>query len=247
MNYSHGSLSESPLKIVSRSLFLILVLLLTGCGHSNYQPEPYYTVKQAPVIARPRPLTIAVDPGHGGKDQGAHKKKPSYEEKELTLATAKIVAQYLKQMGYNTLVTRTDDTFIPLDTRSSMANSQHVDLFLSIHYNAAANAKAYGVEVYYFDDEKDKARGEASKKLATSVLGNIISQTQAKSRGVKHGNLAVIRETKMPAILIEGGFLTNDDELKHIQDPTYRSTLARGIAMGVRDYIRQSGIKGSQN
>lgn len=224
-------------------LFFVLVITLAGCGRPAYQPEreELIAMETAP-IPKKKAVTIVIDPGHGGKDQGAHKKNPSYQEKDLTLSTAKLLAMYLNQMGYNTIVTRDTDTFIPLDARSCFANSNGADLFLSVHYNAAASADAHGVEVFYFKEDKDRDRVVASKSLADAVLGRIITQTNAKSRGVKHGNLAVVRETEMPAILIEGGFLTNSEELKNIQNPQYRSILARGIALGVRDFIKEHNI-----
>ena len=221
---------------------LLLVFFLSACSHPTYESAPTKPVVETPMV-RTKPITIVVDAGHGGKDQGAHKKTTAYEEKQLTLATAKLVAQYLEQMGFNVLFTRADDTFIPLDARCSFANSNKADLFVSIHYNAASNAKAHGIEVFYYKECKDKVRAASSKALADTVLGSIITQTQAKSRGVKHGNLAVVRETKMPAILVEGGFLTNSDELSKILTPEYRSTLARSVAIGVKEYLLQHGAK----
>lgn len=224
-------------------LLLILVLSLAGCGRPAYHPEreELIAMEKAP-LPKKKAVTIVIDPGHGGKDQGAHKKNPSYQEKDLTLSTAKMLAKYLTQMGFNTIVTRDTDVFIPLDARAGFANSNRADLFVSVHYNAAASPDAHGIEVFYFKEGKDRDRVVASKSLADAVLGRLVAQTNAKSRGVKHGNLAVVRETEMPAILVEGGFLTNNDELTNIQNPQYRSTLARGIALGVRDFIRDNNI-----
>lgn len=221
--------------------FFILLSTLTGCGGSHYQANPSPYTPQ-PRELRHRSTTIIVDAGHGGKDQGSHKKSPYYEEKELTLATAKLLAIYLEQLGYNTIVTRGDDTFIPLDARCCFANSNKADLFVSVHYNAAGNADANGIEVFYYNEDKNKERIVASKGLAETVLGKLIAKTNAKSRGVKHGNFAVIRDTKMPAILVESGFLTNNKERERIMDPEYRSMIARSIAEGIKDYLQQNGI-----
>ncbi len=89
----------------------------------------------------------------------------------------------------------------------------HSDLFVSVHYNSAPSTSAEGIEVFYYGSDKGKERTQASKQLADSVLKNVIETTQAKSRGIKHGNLAVVRKTNMPAILVEGGFLTNEKEI----------------------------------
>jgi N-acetylmuramoyl-L-alanine amidase len=74
--------------------------------------------------------------------------------------------------------------------------------------------------------------------LAQTVLDHVIESTAAKSRGVKHGNFLVIRETEMPAILVEGGFLTNTSEMDRIKDPSYLKKLALGIAKGIQTYLQ---------
>jgi N-acetylmuramoyl-L-alanine amidase len=106
-----------------------------------------------------------------------------------------------------------------------------------VHFNSAPNPKADGIEVFYYKSEQDKGRSASSKALAQAVLKRVLDTTKANSRGVKHGNLAVVRETKMPAILVEGGFLTNEKEAEKIKDPAYHKKLAWGIAQGVRDYL----------
>lgn len=237
----HQTTERRMNKIVRHLILFCLIFALSSCGRHSYPQQTYYDdeIAMAAPIQK-KPLTIVIDPGHGGKDQGAHKKNPNYEEKTLTLSTAKLLARYLSEMGYNTVITRHDDTFIALDERSDFANKLGADLFVSVHYNAASSKEAQGIEVFYYKEDTDKERVNASKALAGSVLGRIVKETQAKSRGVKHGNLAVVRETKMPAILIEGGFLTNQEDLEKIQNSKYRSMLARSIAMGVRDYIKQN-------
>ena len=136
-------------------------------------------------------------------------------------------------------MTRKDDTFITLDERANFANQIKPRLFVSVHYNSAPSADAEGIEVFYYRSEEDKGRTDQSKKLAHAILNRVIANTQAKSRGVKHGNLAVIRETNMPAVLIEGGFMTNDKEMDKIKDPAYIKQIAWGIAKGVDDWIKQ--------
>ena len=96
-----------------------------------------------------------------------------------------------------------------------------------------------GVEVYYYKKGENKKRIKESQALAQAVLNRVISNTHARSRGVKHGNYAVVRETTMPAILIEGGFLTNANELQKIKSAEYLKKLALGIAQGINDYVDQ--------
>lgn len=204
---------------------------------------PHVDVQQSPVSAnillKNRASTlIVIDPGHGGKDIGTHSLKPiKYKEKTLNLTTARALNEYLRKMGYQTLMTRSDDRFISLVKRAEFANAKQPKLFVSVHYNSAPNPDAEGVEIFFYDSEKAKERSIASKKLGESIMNQIVINTEAKSRGVKHGNLAVVRETNMPAILVEGGFLTNKEELKRILNTSYQKRIAWGIAQGIQDYL----------
>ncbi len=185
------------------------------------------------------PIVIVIDPGHGGKDLGTHSKQPRYREKELTLTTAKLVANVLQKLGYRVLFTRTTDLFVGLDERAIFANKESADLFVSIHFNSAPNKQAHGIEVYFYDiPSDDPERPKSSKKLAQATMDGIVHLTQAASRGVRHGNFAVIRETKMPAILVECGFLTNEEEMAKLLSKEYLKQLARGIAQGVHTYCK---------
>jgi len=83
--------------------------------------------------------------------------------------------------------------------------------------------------------------------LAQSILDKTIKNTQAKSRGVKHGNYAVIRETAMPAVLIEGGFLTNTSEMEKIKSAAYLKSLALGIAQGIQNYLAKENVLADNN
>lgn len=181
---------------------------------------------------------ILLDPGHGGHDAGTQSiSKPRYQEKSLNLVTAQFVKTYLKQLGYQVLMTREDDTFVSLDKRAQMANERKPTLFVSIHYNSAPSAQAQGVEVFFYQSKEKKERTIQSKHLAQAILKHVVAQTEAKSRGAKQANYAVIRETHMPAVLIEGGFVTNEAELKNLKDPLYLKRLAWGIVCGIEEYL----------
>lgn len=184
---------------------------------------------------------IILDPGHGGHDVGTQSiSKPRYQEKSFNLITARHVRRYLQQAGYRVVMTREDDTFVSLDKRAAMANEQQPDLFVSIHYNSAPSAEAQGIEVFYFLSKENKARTQKSKKLAQNILKNVLKHTDANSRGVKSGNFLVIRETTVPAVLIEGGFLSNEAELLNIKNPDYVKKLAWGISKGIEDYLSKA-------
>lgn len=188
-------------------------------------------------------ITVMLDAGHGGEDFGTHSLgNPKYQEKYLNMSTTIMVKNFLQQFGYKVIMTRTDDTFISLDKRALFANEQKPRLFVSIHFNSAPSKDAEGIEVFYYRNDEMKTRTNKSKALAQAILDKTIQNTQAKSRGVKHGNYAVIRETTMPAALIEGGFLTNSSEMEKIKNAAYLKSLALGIAQGIQEYLAKDSV-----
>lgn len=182
---------------------------------------------------------IVIDAGHGGKDTGTHNVKNGYQEKERTLRTARIVKNYLEEMGYRVTLTRSEDAFIPLNRRAEIANDAKAALFVSLHYNHADSREAHGVEIFYYKDDKNPfaPRILASKQVGEEILSRIKKHTGAHARGVKKANFAVLRETAMPAILIEGGFLSNPGEREKIKDESYLCYLGWAIARGIETYF----------
>ncbi len=218
---------------------LLIAAVFTGCASKvPVRDHPDNEVAMARVRREsPRPV-IVIDAGHGGKDIGAMCPDPQTEEKALNLQTALILNQMLQKKGYRTILTRGEDFFVPLKLRADFANSNRATVFVSVHYNSAPNKKAEGVEVYFYDSQDNLSRTSRSKILAQKVLDRVIASTKMKSRGIKNGNFAVIRETRMPAILIEGGFMTNEKELARLRDPAHIQLMAESIANGVQDYFR---------
>ena len=238
------------------------LIFITSLGHAQLPYSTQFNMTKTPIKQwYPQPVNaeasgkvplsvnrllvsskgfIVLDPGHGGHDVGTQSiSKPRYQEKSLNMTTANFVKGYLEQLGYRVLLTRKEDKFISLDKRAKIANEKKPDLFVSIHYNSAPSAEARGVEVFFYNSKENKVRTEELKNLAQAILKNILSNTKAHSRGVKHGNFAVIRETNMPAVLIEGGFVTNEEELQSLKDPAYLKKLAWGIAKGVDEYRKK--------
>lgn len=239
-----------------KAWLVFLLVLVSSCSHAprnsrqdNYLPRTRVQEDQAvawnePPVKRVNRGLIIIDPGHGGEDDGTKSKiKPIYLEKYLNLTTAKFLSSYLEQLGYQTLMTRSDDTFIPLKARAEFANERRPMLFVSVHFNSAPSAEAKGIEIFYFKSIENQTRTVSSKSLATAILNEMVRSTSAPSRGVKHGNYAVIRETQMPAVLVEGGFLTNSEELEKIKDPNYLKKVAWGIAQGVNKFVLGSILK----
>ena len=153
------------------------------------------------------------------------------------MLAALLTKKHLEALGYQVMLTRSKDIYVSLPRRVSIANKANALLFVSLHFNSAKNTDARGIEVYYYG-RAEPWRARASQRLAGCVLAEIIDQTKARSRGVKHGNFHVIRETDMPAVLVEGGFMTNGEERNRLKDRNYLNRLAVGIAEGVDRYLR---------
>ncbi len=187
--------------------------------------------------AKPAPskkALIVLDPGHGGFALGAHVGK--IREKTLALKTAQKVQKLLRQKGYRVVMTRTNDTFIALEKRAKIANRTKCTLFVSIHYNAHHDASVKGLEVFYYK-KGNKWRAKRSKKAAEKVLGRLVKKTHGYSRGIKHGNFHVLRETTMPAILVEGGFITHDKERSQLAQDSHLNHIAEAIVAGIEAYF----------
>jgi len=221
--------------------FMIKVLLLfisiaTSCTQPMKVDD---TVLAAASSSKPATIKqlIVIDPGHGGFDIGA--KVKNLQEKSLALQTATLVKQYLHAKGYRVILTRSRDVFLPLKKRTAIANDTKSKVFVSIHVNAFKGTQPSGIEIYCYN-KGSKWRQNASKKLADTVLSGMVATTGARSRGVKYGNFHVIRETYMPAILIEGGFMTNPKEHANLSDKAYVEKMARSIANGIEQYLKTS-------
>jgi N-acetylmuramoyl-L-alanine amidase len=190
------------------------------------------------LINPPDAPTVIIDVGHGGTDRGARAHVPYCEEKKICLLTARLVKQYLDQLGYHVVMTRNTDSFISLAKRVEIASQAGANIFVSVHFNSSRSPDAQGIEVFFCDSKENKSRTTASRKLADAVLARVIRRTSAISRGVKKGNFYVIRETAMPAILVEGGFISNPEERLLLKSRDYQEKIARGIADGVDQYFK---------
>ena len=210
--------------------------------------------------------TIVIDPGHGGKDPGAMSQ--TRQEKQIVLSLSKTLRDILVKKGYNVRLTRETDVFLPLRKRTQFATNQKADLFISIHTNASTARSAAGIETYYLalaSDEsarltamRENAGAEYNMKELEALVGRILKESkstesrrlaeliqaqlalgkQVKNRGVKHAPFVVLIGTKVPAVLVEVGFISNPTEGKKLTTKTYQRQLATAIAAGIEQYIK---------
>ena len=192
--------------------------------------------------------SIFLDPGHGGSDSGAV--SGGVREKDLTLSVYNKVSSKLASLGYTVLTSRNVDKDVDLVDRADQANKANADMLLSIHFNAGGRGVARGIETYYYQATADRVpkinkenhnnveRLERSRKLANKVQQNLLYQTGANDRGVKRASFTVLRETSIPSILVELGFIDNPEERNKIKTNEYQERLANGIVDGIVEYYK---------
>ncbi|MGY6529015.1 MAG: N-acetylmuramoyl-L-alanine amidase [Cyanobacterium sp.] len=197
-------------------------------------PPPANTTP--PANNRPnqsRPLVI-IDPGHGGRDPGAVG-IGGLREKDVILPISLEVARILEQQGIQARLTRNNDTFVSLEGRTNMANSLNADLFVSIHANAISMSRpdVNGLETYYF---------QSGRNLANVIHRNILQRLNMRDRQVRQARFYVLRNARMPSVLVETGFVTGREDAPRLGDPNFQRQMAQGIAAGIIEYVRTNRL-----
>ncbi|MFL2116447.1 GW dipeptide domain-containing protein, partial [Marinilactibacillus psychrotolerans] len=192
----------------------------------------------------PNKRVVVIDAGHGGSDPGAQ--AGGVKEKDLNLTVSKKVQTKLKNAGYEVIMTRSTDVFVELSERARIANTSSADIFVSIHTNSF-NSTANGIETYSYNGSgtannpivaKDPDRLLKSSLLSEAVQDALLDKTGASNRGDKKANFHVIRETGMPAILTEMGFIDNSAERAKLVKDSYQNQIADGIVLGIKEYFK---------
>ncbi len=198
---------------------------------------------------------IVVDPGHGGSNVGTHSVLDGRFEKEFTLDWAKRLAPLLETNGWKVFLTRTSDVTVSNSDRVVFAEAHHADVFISLHFNSTLDPdkKTSGLETYYitptgmpstltrgFADPwsehlPNNAFDAQNLQLAVRVHSALLRATGIEDRGVRHSRFdTVLRGQNRPAILIEGGYLSNPHEARLIENPEFRQKLAEAVADALR-------------
>ena len=176
-------------------------------------------------------VTVALDPGHGGSSTGAQYN--GIRESDLNLSIAREAADALRAHGIHVVLTRNGDEELSLYRRTALAAEAGADLFISIHCNASdTDPEASGIYTAYHPD----VRGSWS--LADTLQGALVAATRAADTGSwSRPNLAVLRTAKMPAALVECGYMSTPEELERLLQPDYQKQLSLGIAQGILSYL----------
>ena len=171
---------------------------------------------------------IVVDPGHGGTDEGCY--ADGVLEKDINLEIAKKLREELVESGYRVILTRETDIYMTKEQRAEAANRYGADAFVSIHQNTYEEEEPTGIETWY--DGTDPSRD--SRRLALLIHEETVKRTGAKERELRgDAGFVVTGWTKMPACLIETGFLSSPEERGKLTQAEYQEKLAEGIAGGI--------------
>src|SRR5436853_1604877 len=168
--------------------------------------------------------SVVVDAGHGGRDSGAYRRSGP-PEKVVTLDVATRLSRKLRESQFNVVMTRTNDVFIPLDTRVDIENSTPNSIFVSIHFNDSRRRGVKGFETYY--------HSAYAAELAQNIQNRLCSLNGAVNRGVHTADFRVVRKALYPAVLVECGYLSNRSEGREARNGEYRELLADKIAQAI--------------
>jgi N-acetylmuramoyl-L-alanine amidase len=219
--------------------------------------EPLVRPHRVPNVGKVQ--TVVLDPGHGGYDRG-QVSRYGYE-KDFALDVARKLRPFLQSKGLRVIMTREGDYFVPLEVRAQIANKARDSIFVSIHFNASNDDRnATGFEIFSFtprgapstsdsavapsalSTQPGSAVDAQSMALSACIYHSLLGHIPEYDRGIKRARFAVLRLTKVPAVLIEGGFLTEQGQCKLIAQKDWRAKLARAISVGIESY-RSLGIK----
>lgn len=217
-----------------------LVFIIGICAYFKFATEAVQTMGLAT-----QSKVIVIDPGHGGYDPGKVGAKGSHE-KDINLAIALRLQDYLTQSGSKVIMTRTKDEDLDgipdkfnkntdMRTRKEIINNSGADILVSVHQNAFPQAEVRGAQVFYYNDSDN------AKLLANSIQNNIKKHADPNNtRKIKSTeNYYVLKVSTMPGIIIECGFLTNPDEEGALNSEEYQDKIAWAIYMGIVEYFQQ--------
>lgn len=228
-------------KKLTQALAIIGLSSLMALSLWFSQPEPDVQVLSYVLASR----VIVIDPGHGGIDPGTIGRKLKIPEKEVTLAIAKRLANLLSQAGAMVVMTRDTDrdlsdagfkgSFIErkrqdLARRVDLAHRVNAELYISIHANADPSPRWHGAQVFYYSNSLE------SKMLATAIQDELVRILGNNNRKAKEGVFFIMEKTRIPAVTVEVGFMSNEMEERLLADELYQSKVAHAIFSGLVKY-----------
>lgn len=202
--------------------------------------------------------TVVVDAGHGGEDPGKVSAYSGVNEKDLSLAIAKLLSKQLEAAGYKVIMTREEDKLVyregtteifdkrkqDLTRRKEIMDNSGADIVVSIHLNDFGQSQYYGAQVFY------PPESEQSKALALNVqkaLREGVDPSNKREALLKSEPIVILRNLKTPTIIVECGFLSNKKEEQNLRNENYQIKIAKAIKTGIDNYFSDSIKKSEEN
>nr|WP_228035829.1 N-acetylmuramoyl-L-alanine amidase [Oculatella sp. LEGE 06141] len=227
-----GSLNQPSGSLLALELQRSAAIAVPSPTSTAVPPSTAQAPVSLPGVSNSR-VVVVIDPGHGGPDPGAVGIN-GLRETEIVLPIGIQVASLLQQQGIQAILTRQDERDLDLAPRVQIAERSNADLFVSIHANAISLSRpdVNGIETYYYSS--------GGLPLAQTIHRSILQGTGMTDRGVRQARFYVIRNTSMPAVLLEVGFVTGRDDAARLSDPAFRNQMAAAIARGILQYVQQN-------
>jgi N-acetylmuramoyl-L-alanine amidase len=243
---------RSRIKQATRNILAALGIFLMIASFVWMQRAPRPGSAKRSTTAQTLPASepfavVVLDPGHGGQDSGAM--CGGVLEKDLTLDVARRIDRLLGAEGIATLMTRLGDTYVSLADRAAFANRVRNCIFVSIHFNEDNQPVSRGVETYYAARQIiagswlpfwwrafSESPNSESQNLAGFIQEALVARTRAGDRGTNPRQFFVIANVTCPAALVEGGFLTNKEDISKLASEVYREEIAAAVADGILRY-----------
>jgi N-acetylmuramoyl-L-alanine amidase len=224
---------------VPRGLARDVERYLQGGREPERPIEHVEPVRPPKETVRPTPRTVGrvcIDPGHGGKDPGTHSR--SLLEKDLVLASAQLLAAELRTRGFEVAMTREGDFFVELEERPAVASRRGADLFVAIHANWIRDPSFHGIEIFYCNSPRAAASASVRRESLELVdaLRDSFRRAGLTVRKVQDRDLRVLFHARVPAALVEIGYVSNRAEEQALRTTAYRQRVARAIADGIAAY-----------
>ena len=257
---------KNPLEFVSGSREVMINGVRSWLCFPVIEQDGKYLVSRTDVAKTIEPLvrphrvqnvgkvqTVVLDPGHGGYDKGQMSRFGA--EKDFALHVVRKLRPILQAKGFKVVMTREGDYFVPLEVRAQIANSARNSIFVSVHFNGSGDdPNATGFEIFSFTPRGAPSTSDSaisskaynmqpgstvdaqSTALSACIYHSLVGHIPEYDRGIKRARFAVLRLTKVPAVLVEGGFLTERGESKLISNKDWREKLAGAIGVGIENY-----------
>jgi len=180
---------------------------------------------------------IILDPGHGGTAAGAVNLRVNLKEKDVVLTIGLCLGRYLKARNQNIQLTRTKDIAVSLKDRCKVANDWPADYFVSLHCNAREMRGKYGIEIETYHYHTSRKGERLAHAVQYSLLKDVGREIVVWDRGIKQGKYYVLRNTNMPAILVEMGFISDYEEAKWLALLPHQAVLTQAVGNGILTYL----------